>query len=48
VDNVDALPARLIRAGAMIRKTPVDEPWGLRKMAVQTPDGHRFMVVQAL
>ncbi len=48
VEDVDAFHGRLTRAGAFIRKAPVDEPWGLREMAVQTPDGHRIMVVQAL
>jgi catechol 2,3-dioxygenase-like lactoylglutathione lyase family enzyme len=46
--DVDGLHARLSRAGAAILKAPADEPWGLREMAVQTPDGHRFMVVQPI
>lgn len=48
VDDVDALHDRLIGAGASIRKPPTDEDWGLREMAVATPDGHRFMVVQSI
>ena len=48
VDDVNGLHRRLSEAGARILKPPTDEPWGMREMAVRTPDGHRFMVGQAI
>lgn len=44
VDDVDAFHKRASEAGAEILKAPSDEPWGMREMAVRTPDGHRFML----
>jgi len=46
VDDVDAFFERAKRAGAAVRKEPTDEPWGMREMAVASPEGHRFMVGQ--
>ncbi len=46
VDDVDGFAERLARHGAIIRKPPTSEPWGLREMAVQTPEGHRVMLGQ--
>lgn len=48
VNDVDGLYRRLTNHGATIRKAPTDEPWGLREMAVETPDGHRVMIGQAI
>lgn len=48
VDDIDAAYVRLRSAGADVLKPPTDEPWGLRELGVQTPDGHRFMLGQAL
>lgn len=43
-DDVDAAHERAVAAGADISKAPTDEPWGMREMALRSPDGHRFMV----
>jgi uncharacterized glyoxalase superfamily protein PhnB len=48
VDDVDAFHARALDAGAEILKAPVDEPWGMREMALRSPDGHRFMLGASL
>ena len=41
VDNVDAVYARAVNAGAEVMKPPTDEPWGRRELALRSPDGHR-------
>lgn len=48
VDDVDALHAELAERGAVIRQAPADRPWGMREMAVATPDGHRMMIGQRI
>ncbi|HEY4250505.1 MAG TPA: VOC family protein [Roseomonas sp.] len=48
VDDVDALHAELVRRGAIIRHPPTDQVWGMREMAIATPDGHRMMIAQPL
>jgi len=48
VDDVDAFHDRAFNAGAEIMKRPTDEPWGMRKFGVRSPDGHRFMLGQPL
>lgn len=48
IDDVDALYSEISARGANVLRPPRDEPWGYREMPVQTPDGHRFMVVQLL
>lgn len=48
VTDVDAFHDRARAEAAEILKTPKDEPWGMREMAVRTPDGHRFMLGQPL
>ncbi len=48
VDDIDALHEEWAAGGALIRHPPGDRPWGMREMAVATPDGHRFMVGQML
>ena len=48
VDDVDAFHERARRAGAAILKTPRDEPWGMREMALRTVDGHRLMLATKL
>jgi predicted lactoylglutathione lyase len=42
VQDVDVLFEELRRRGAKIVRDPVDEPWGVREMHVQDPDGHTF------
>jgi predicted enzyme related to lactoylglutathione lyase len=44
VDDVDAFHRRALDAGGEILKPPTDEPWGMREMALRSPDGHRFML----
>lgn len=39
-ENIDALSADLISAGAPILNGPVDRPWGVRTVSVQDPSGH--------
>jgi uncharacterized glyoxalase superfamily protein PhnB len=39
---VDGFYKRAVTAGAEVLKTPTDEPWGMREMALRSPDGHRF------
>ncbi len=48
VTDVDAFHHRAVTEAAEILKAPIDEPWGMREMAVRTPDGHRFMLGQPL
>jgi catechol 2,3-dioxygenase-like lactoylglutathione lyase family enzyme len=48
VDDIDALHAELAPRGAIILQPPADKPWGMREMALATPDGHRMMVGQVL
>lgn len=42
VDDVDALYADLVARGALVRDAPATKPWGMREIAVSTPDGHRM------
>lgn len=46
VDDVDAFYRRAIAAGAEVLKAPHDQPWGMRELALRSPDGHRFMLGQ--
>ena len=48
VTDIDAVAERLRAMGATIRSGPTDQPWGLREMAVESPDGHRFMLGQPI
>jgi len=48
VDAVDDFHARAVAERAEILKAPTDEPWGRRELALRSPDGHRFMLGQAL
>jgi uncharacterized glyoxalase superfamily protein PhnB len=48
VDDVGAFFARAVDAGAEILKPPTDEPWGMRELALRSPDGHRFMLGQTI
>ena len=48
VDDVDAFHAEIAGRGAIVLHAPVDRPWGMREMAVATPDGHRMMIGQPL
>jgi predicted enzyme related to lactoylglutathione lyase len=48
VDSVDDFHARAVAAGADIIKPPTDEPWHRREMGLRSPEGHRFMLGEAL
>jgi uncharacterized glyoxalase superfamily protein PhnB len=48
VDAVDDFYVRAEAEGAEVLKPPTDEPWGRREMGLRSPDGHRFMLGQAL
>ena len=43
LDDVDAYHAAIAPRGAEVIAPPTDKPWGMREMAVRTPDGHRIM-----
>ena len=47
-DDIDRLHAELAGRSAIILSPPTDMPWGLREMAVATPEGHRMMFAQAI
>jgi len=48
VDDVDAFYRRAVAAGAEVQDPPHDEPWGMRELALRSPDGHRFMLGQPI
>lgn len=48
VDDIDALHREWAARGALIGRAPHDTSWGMREMAVATPDGHRLMVGQTM
>ena len=48
MDDVDAYHAEIAARGAIVISPPADKPWGLREMAVATPDGHRMTFGQSL
>lgn len=48
LDDLDGYRAEIDDARAEVMVEPVDRPWGMREMAVRTPDGHRIMFAQTL
>jgi uncharacterized glyoxalase superfamily protein PhnB len=42
VDDVDAFHREIAARGAIILAAPHDKPWGMREMALATPEGHRI------
>lgn len=48
VDDVDGFHRRALAADAEVLKEPRDEPWGMRELALRSPDGHRFMLAQPI
>ena len=48
LDDVDAYHAEIAGPGVDIIHPPEDRPWGMREMAVRTPDGHRIMFATEL
>ncbi len=47
VDDVDALAARAVEAGASLERPPADHPYG-RNAVVRDPFGHRWLVASAV
>lgn len=43
VDDLNAYHNEIKGRGVDILAGPEDKPWGMREMAVRTPDGHRVM-----
>jgi uncharacterized glyoxalase superfamily protein PhnB len=48
VTDLDSYHDEIAARGAIITSPPSDKPWGMREMAVQTPDGHRVTFGQSL
>ena len=48
VDEVDAFHARAVSAGVEMPGPPANKPWGMRELALRTPDGHSFMLGHSL
>ncbi len=46
VRDVAAEHDRLLAAGAIVRRGPQLEPWGLREMWLEDPDGLRIVLVE--
>lgn len=46
VDDINAIYERAVRCRARILSQPKVEPWGRTEMALEAPEGHRFMVAQ--
>jgi predicted enzyme related to lactoylglutathione lyase len=46
VRDVDAEHERLVHHGAGVLREPKDEPWGLREMWLEDPDGVRIVLVE--
>ena len=46
VADVDAVHATCDREGITVLQAPRDEPWGVREMLIQHPDGHTFRIGQ--
>ena len=43
VNDIDRFYDSVVAAGAKIRKTIRNEPWGMREFGLVTADGHRIM-----
>jgi catechol 2,3-dioxygenase-like lactoylglutathione lyase family enzyme len=48
IDSIDAYHAAISASGAHVGHPPADRPWGMREMAVETPDGHPVMFAERL
>ena len=48
VDDVDAFHPPATAAGADVMHGPRDEPWGMRELALRSPDGHHFTLGEAI
>ena len=45
--GVDALAARIKAAGGVLAEEPKDQPWGVRSLAVDDPDGYHLSIYEA-
>ena len=48
VDDVDQFYADVVARGAHVTSPPTDKPWGMREIALRTPDGHGFTFAEPL
>ena len=48
VDDVDAVTARAVEAGATVLDAPGDQPWGERQSVLADLDGHVVCLVAPL
>ena len=44
VQDIDALAARIKGAGAQLTQEPKDEPWGVRLLELDDPDGYHLTI----
>ena len=44
--DIDALAARIQAAGHPLAQPPTDQPWGIRSLAVDDPDGFHLTIYQ--
>ena len=48
LDDVDAFHAELLARQVEPLSAPEDKPWGMRELAIRTPDGHRITCGQRI
>ena len=48
LDDVDAFHAELLARQTEPLSAPEDKPWGMRELAIRTPDGHRITCGQRI
>ena len=44
VQDIDALAARITKAGGVLTEGPKDQPWGVRSLSVDDPDGFHLTI----
>jgi uncharacterized glyoxalase superfamily protein PhnB len=42
--DIDTLHDHALAQGATVLQAPIDQPWGLRELALQAPGGHRLVL----
>jgi uncharacterized glyoxalase superfamily protein PhnB len=48
VQDIDALAERIKSAGARLTEEPADQPWGVRSLSIDDPDGFHITVSRKL
>ncbi len=48
VEDLDDYHQEIAARGANVLKPPTDKDWGMREMAVRSPDGHRMLFGEEL